>query len=108
MLKTYVLSIVAALGKVGGRFAFWSVWRLGKSVWWLAPGLAALAIFAYVLTLVESDAAGRIYAAYGGIYIVASLLWPQCVEGQATDRFDLAGGFVRLGGTAVIHFLPRG
>lgn len=107
MLKTYAVYAVAALGEIAGCFAFWSVWRLGKSFWWLAPGMMALALFAYALTFVESDAAGRAYAAYGGIYIVASLLWLQMVEGQTPDRFDLIGGLVCLAGTAIILFSPR-
>lgn len=108
MLKTYAVYAVAALGEIAGCFAFWGVYRLGKSVWWIAPGMVALAIFAYALTLVESDAAGRAYAAYGGIYIVASLLWLQLVEGHTPDRFDVIGGVVCLAGTAIILFSPRG
>lgn len=108
MLKTYAVYIIAALGEIGGCFAFWSVLRLGKSVWWLGPGMVALAIFAWALTLVESDAAGRAYAAYGGIYIVASLAWLQLVEGQSPDRFDIMGGLVCLLGTGIILFAPRG
>jgi len=108
MLKTYAVFAVAALGEIGGCFAFWAVWRMGKSIWWVAPGMVALAIFAYALTLVESDAAGRAYAAYGGIYVAASLLWLQFVEGQTPDRFDVMGGLVCLAGTAIILFSPRG
>lgn len=108
MLKTYAVFAVAALGEIGGCFAFWAVWRLGKSIWWVAPGMVALAIFAYALTLVESDAAGRAYAAYGGIYIAASLLWLQFVERQTPDWFDVMGGLVCLAGTAIILFSPRG
>lgn len=108
MLKTYAVYVIAALGEIGGCFAFWSVLRVGKTALWLAPGMVALAVFAWALTLVESDAAGRAYAAYGGIYIVASLLWLQLVEGQAPDRYDLLGGLVCLAGASVILFAPRG
>lgn len=108
MLKTYAVYAIAALGEIGGCFAFWSVLRLGKTALWLAPGMVALAVFAWALTLVESDAAGRAYAAYGGIYIVASLLWLQLVEGQTPDRYDLLGGLVCLAGASVILFAPRG
>jgi drug/metabolite transporter superfamily protein YnfA len=64
----------AAVAEIAGCFAFWGWLRLGKPAWWLLPGLGSLALFAYLLTLVESDAAGRAYAAYGGVYIVASIL----------------------------------
>ncbi len=108
MLKTYAVYAIAALGEIGGCFAFWSVLRLGKTALWLVPGMVALAVFAWALTLVESDAAGRAYAAYGGIYIVASLLWLQLVEGQTPDRYDLLGGFVCIAGASLILFAPRG
>ena len=65
--------IGAALAEIAGCFAFWAWLRLDKSAWWLAPGIASLMLFAYLLTLVDSPAAGRAYAAYGGIYIATSL-----------------------------------
>jgi small multidrug resistance family-3 protein len=65
----------AALAEIAGCFSFWAWLRLGKSHLWLVPGMGALALFAYLLTLVPMDAAGRAYAAYGGVYIVASILW---------------------------------
>lgn len=65
----------AALAEIGGCFSFWAWLRLGKPVWWVIPGMVSLALFAGLLTLVDSDAAGRAYAAYGGVYIAASLFW---------------------------------
>lgn len=98
----------AALAEIAGCFAFWAWLRLDRSPWWLVPGMAALALFATLLTRVESDAAGRAYAAYGGVYIVAAILWLWGVEGQRPDRWDLAGGAVCLIGTGLILFGPRG
>jgi small multidrug resistance family-3 protein len=98
----------AALAEIAGCFAFWAWLRLGKTAWWLVPGMASLALFAYLLTLVPSDAAGRAYAAYGGIYIVASILWLWIAEGTRPDRWDVAGGAVCLAGAALILFGPRG
>ncbi|GGE47742.1 UPF0060 membrane protein [Agaricicola taiwanensis] len=97
----------AALAEIAGCFAFWAWLRLDRSALWLVPGLASLAAFAWLLTLVESDAAGRAYAAYGGVYIVASLLWLWGVEGARPDRWDIAGGAVCLCGAAIILFGPR-
>lgn len=94
----------AALAEIAGCFAFWACFRLGKPVWWLLPGLASLALFAWLLTQVESPYAGRAYAAYGGIYICASLLWLWTVEGRAPDRWDLIGGAICLAGAAVLSF----
>jgi len=65
--------IGAAMVEIAGCFAFWAWLRLGKSVWWLVPGIASLVLFAFLLTKIDSDFAGRAYAAYGGIYIAASL-----------------------------------
>lgn len=97
----------AAVAEIGGCFAFWAWLRLGKSIWWLAPGLAALILFAYLLTLVETEAAGRAYAAYGGIYIAASLTWLWAIEGVRPDRWDLTGALLCLAGAAVIIAAPR-
>jgi small multidrug resistance family-3 protein len=100
--------IGAALAEIAGCFAFWAWLRLGKSIWWLVPGIASLILFAYLLTLVESSAAGRIYAAYGGVYIVASLVWLWAVEGIRPDRWDLAGAALCIIGAVIIIAGPRG
>ncbi|MBB6178991.1 drug/metabolite transporter superfamily protein YnfA [Rhizobium flavum] len=69
--------------------------------------MMSLAIFAAALALVPSEAASRTYAAYGGIYIVASILWLWLVEGRLPDRWDVSGGLVCLAGTTLILFGPR-
>jgi small multidrug resistance family-3 protein len=97
----------AALAEISGCFAFWAWLRLDKSPWWLAPGMLSLALFAYLLTLVDSDAAGRAYAAYGGIYIVASLLWLWVMENQRPDRWDMTGAAVCIVGAGLILLGPR-
>lgn len=98
----------AAVAEIAGCFAFWAWLRLGQSAWWLVPGVAALAAFAYLLTLVDSAFAGRAFAAYGGVYVAASLGWLFLVEGARPDRWDLAGAALCLAGTAVILWGPRG
>ncbi len=104
---TGAVYVGAALAEIAGCFAFWAWLRLDKSPWWLVPGVASLILFAYLLTLVESDAAGRAYAAYGGVYIVSSLLWLWAVEGVRPDRWDTAGAGLCLVGAAIILFGPR-
>lgn len=99
---TLIACAGAALAEIAGCFAFWSWLRLGRSPLWVLPGLASLALFAFLLTLVDSPAAGRAFAAYGGVYIAASLLWLWLVEGQRPDRWDLTGGAICLVGTAII------
>ncbi len=103
-LLTYGL---AALAEIGGCFAVWTWWRLGKSVFWLLPGAGSLMLFAWLLTLSPADHAGRAYAAYGGVYILASLGWLWAVEGFRPDRWDLLGGTVCLAGAALILWGPR-
>lgn len=81
--------------------------RLGKPTGWLAPGMVSLVLFAWLLTLVPSEAAGRTFAAYGGIYIVASLVWLWLAENRVPDRWDIGGAAVCLAGTAIVLFGPR-
>lgn len=107
-MRSFTIYAAAALAEIGGCFAFWAWLRLGRSVAWLVPGLASLALFAFLLTLVESAAAGRAYAAYGGVYVAASLVWLWLAEGVRPDRFDLGGGAIVLFGAAVILLGPRG
>ena len=99
--------IAAAFAEIAGCFAFWSWLRLGKSAVWLLPGIASLVIFAWLLTQVDSAYAGRAYAAYGGIYIAASLLWLWMVEGQRPDRWDAIGALLCIAGAMVILLGPR-
>lgn len=82
--------------------------KLDRSPLWLVPGLLSLALFAWLLTLVPSEAAGRAYVAYGGVYIAASLVWLWLIEGQRPDRFDLTGAAICLVGAAVILLPQRG
>ena len=104
---TVLYYALAAVAEIAGCFAFWAWLRLDRSVWWVAPGMASLALFAFLLTRVDSDAAGRAYAAYGGVYILASLFWLWTVEGRQPDQWDLVGGSLALVGAAVILFGPR-
>ncbi len=97
----------AAVAEITGCFAFWAWLRLDRSSLWLLPGIASLAAFAWLLTRVDAAAAGRAFAAYGGIYISASLVWLWAVEGIRPDRWDLAGATLCLAGAAVIAFAPR-
>jgi small multidrug resistance family-3 protein len=104
-ISTYIL---AAFAEIGGCFAFWAWLRLDKSPLWLAPGMASLALFALALTRITADFAGRAYAAYGGIYILASLIWMWAVEGSRPDRCDAIGAVLCISGGMVILFGPRG
>lgn len=103
----FVIYLGAALAEIAGCFAFWVWLRMDRSAWWLAPGLIALALFAYLLTLVEVEHAGRAYAAYGGVYITAAVFWLWIIEGAKPDRWDVIGAAVCVTGAAIILFGPR-
>lgn len=104
---TFLAYLGAAITEIAGCFAFWAWLRLDKSVLWLLPGTFSLLIFAYLLTFVEADFAGRAFAAYGAIYILASIFWMWIIEGNAPDRFDIIGVLVCLIGAWIIMFVPR-
>lgn len=106
-LPSLVAFAAAAIAEIAGCFAFWAWLRLGKSALWLAPGLVALAFFAWALAQVGTEHAGRAYAAYGGVYILASIGWLWAVEGQRPDRWDMTGVALCLAGAAVILLGPR-
>jgi small multidrug resistance family-3 protein len=93
---------LAALAEIAGCFAFWAALRQGASGWWLVPGIASLLGFAWLLTLTPADAAGRAFAAYGGVYVAASLGWLVLVERVRPNGFDLVGVALCLLGAAVI------
>ncbi|HEY4191683.1 MAG TPA: YnfA family protein [Mesorhizobium sp.] len=105
---TYLLYIAAALAEIAGCYSIWAWWRLEKPALWLVPGLACLILFGWLLAQVQADAAGRAFAAYGGVYIAISLLWLWLAEGVRPDRWDIIGALLCIGGASTILFAPRG
>lgn len=104
--STALIYAGAALAEIAGCFAFWA-WRQGQSPLWALAGIPSLVAFAWLLTLAPAEQAGRAYAAYGGVYIMASLLWLWLVEGRTPDRWDVLGGALALLAAGVILFGPR-
>ena len=107
-MKALLIYPLAALAEIAGCFAFWAWLKLDRSPLWLVPGVFSLIAFAWLLTLIPTAAAGRAFAAYGGVYICASLIWMALVEKSPPDRWDLIGGAVCLAGAGIILFAPRG
>lgn len=107
-MRAMPIYVLAAFAEIGGCFAFWAWLRLDKSPLWLIPGMTSLSLFAWALTRIDAAFAGRAYAAYGGIYIAASLVWMWSVEGNRPDRWDTIGATICLLGAMVILFGPRG
>lgn len=108
MLKAFFLFLATAFAEIFGCYAIYAWLRLEKSVWWLIPAALGLTLFAWLLTLHPAEGAGRIYAAYGGVYIAASILWLWGIEGRTPDIWDISGSLVCLLGAAIIYFGPRG
>ncbi len=106
-MPSFILYSAAAIAEIGGCFAFWAWLRLDRSVYWVVPGVVSLTVFALLLTRIESMFAGRTFAAYGGVYIAASVLWLWVVEGQRPDRWDVVGSVICLVGAAIILLGPR-
>jgi small multidrug resistance family-3 protein len=104
--KLAALFAMTALAEIVGCYLPWLVIKHGRSAWLLLPAAASLALFAGLLTL-HPTAAGRTYAAYGGMYIAVALLWLRCVDGVALTRWDLAGACIALVGMAVISLQPQ-
>lgn len=102
---TFLLFFVTAVAEIVGCYLPWLVLRQGRSAWLLLPAGLALALFAWLLTL-HPSAAGRTYAAYGGMYIAVALAWLHFVDGLPLSRWDLAGAAVALCGMAIIALQP--
>ena len=100
------LFLFAALAEIGGCYAFWLALRAGRSAWWLAIGVGALMLFGWLLTRSPTVFAGRAFAAYGGVYIVAALAWLRVIEGADLRATDILGAALALLGAAVI-LIPR-
>lgn len=106
MLKTLALFAITALAEIIGCWLPWQWLRKGGSVWLLLPAAAALALFAWLLTL-HPTASGRTYAAYGGVYVSCALLWLWWVDGIRPTRWDVTGVALCLAGMAVIMLGSR-
>lgn len=104
--KTTFLFTMTAVAEIVGCYLPWLWLRHGKSPWLLLPAAISLALFVWLLTL-HPFAAGRTYAAYGGVYVATALLWLWLVEGFRPDRWDVIGAAISLVGMGIIAFAPR-
>lgn len=106
--KSLLYFTLAGLCEIGGGYLVWQWLREGKSIWWALLGAVLLVLYGVIPTLQPEPANfGRVYAAYGGVFIVLSLLWGWRVDGAAPDRYDLVGGLVALLGVFIIMYWPR-
>ncbi|MFZ3192044.1 MAG: YnfA family protein [Moraxellaceae bacterium] len=104
--KTLGLFFLTALAEIIGCYLPYLWLRQDKSVWLLIPAALSLGVFVWLLTL-HPTASGRVYAAYGGVYVAVALLWLWQVDGITPTRWDLLGAAIALSGMAMIMFAPR-
>ena len=107
MIRTALLFAVTACAEILGCYLPYLWLRHDRSPWLLVPGALSLAVFAWLLTLHPETAAGRTYAAYGGVYVATAIVWLWVVDGQRPDHWDLLGAALCLTGMAIIYFGPR-
>ncbi len=105
-MTTLGLYLLTALAEIVGCYLPWLWLRKGGSACLLVPAAASLVLFAWLLTL-HPSASGRVYAAYGGVYVCVALVWLWLVDGVRPGPWDLLGGVVTLAGMAIIAFAPR-
>lgn len=108
MILELIIYFLAALFEIFGCYSFWMVFKLQKSYIWLIPGFISLILFAFLLTKINLEFAGRAYAVYGGIYIVSSLIWLFMIEKQNFNKWDILGSIVVFIGITMILFGNKG
>ncbi|WP_116584566.1 YnfA family protein [Pantoea ananatis] len=101
MLKTTLLFFITALAEIIGCFLPWLWLKKGASMWLLLPAALSLGLFVWLLTL-HPAASGRVYAAYGGVYVLTAMLWLRVVEGVKLSAWDWSGALIALSGMMII------
>ena len=107
VLRSVLLFLVAAVAEIGGAWLVWQGVRENRGLLWVGAGVIALGLYGFVATFQPDANFGRILAAYGGVFVVGSLLWGMAVDGFRPDRYDLWGAALCLVGVAVIMYAPR-
>jgi small multidrug resistance family-3 protein len=105
--KSIVYFLLAGLCEIGGGYLVWLWLREGRPIAYGLVGAVVLVLYGVIPTLQPAHF-GRVYAAYGGVFIVLSIVWGWKIDGIAPDRFDMIGGAIALVGVAVIMYWPRG
>lgn len=107
MVQTFALFILAGIAEIGGGYLIWLWLREGKSAYLGLAGGIALALYGVLATFQSFPSFGRVYAAYGGVFIILSVLWGWGVDRKTPDLFDWIGAGICLVGVSVMLFAPR-
>ena len=105
-IKSIFYFILAGLFEIGGGYLVWLWLREGKPIWYAATGGIILFLYGVIPTLQPANF-GRVYAAYGGVFIILSILWGWKIDRVIPDRFDIIGGLLALAGVSIIMYWPR-
>jgi small multidrug resistance family-3 protein len=106
VLRSFLIFILAGLCEIGGGYMIWLWLKEGKPLWYGLLGGLILALYGVVATLQSSNFA-RVYATYGGIFIVMSLLWAYKIDNYIPDKYDMIGAVIALTGVCIIYYAPR-
>jgi len=107
VLRAIALFAVAGLAEIGGGYLVWRWLRNGAALWVGLLGAVVLILYGVIPTLQNEERFGRVYAAYGGVFVVLSLLWGWWLDGARPDRYDVLGALIVSIGVGVIFFAPR-
>ena len=107
IIKSLLVFVLAGICEIGGGYLIWLWLKEDKSIWYGVLGGFILALYGMVATLQESSFA-RVYATYGGIFIVMSLIWSYKMDNYSPDKYDLIGAGIALIGVCIIYYTPRG
>jgi len=105
-MKSFAYFLLAGGGEIGGGYLIWLWLRENKCIWYAAAGAIILVLYGVIPTLQPANF-GRVYAAYGGVFVVLSILWGWRIDKITPDRFDIIGGMVALAGVLIIMYWPR-
>ena len=104
--KSIIYFLIAGLFEIGGGYLIWLWIREGKPIMYAVVGAVVLVVYGIIPTLQPANF-GRVYAAYGGVFIILSIIWGWKIDGIAPDKFDIIGGIISLAGVGIIMYWPR-
>ena len=104
--KSIIYFLIAGLFEIGGGYLIWLWIREGKPIMYAIVGAVVLVVYGIIPTLQPANF-GRVYAAYGGVFIILSIIWGWKIDGIAPDKFDIIGGIISLAGVGIIMYWPR-